>query len=86
MTILLIVAAAIVLLWPTNKKSDPILPTSIFENNSGSEIEKTVSYLEAVAALQEVRLRLLKTGTMDEPSHDAINILLMSLVDGSGER
>ena len=80
MSFLFVCAAVAVALWPSKKTLDKILPDELREN------ETSVTYLEAVAALQKVRTRLSKTGELDEPSSDACNILMLGLSSGSDKQ
>lgn len=79
-TFLFVCAAVGVALWPSNKTLDKILPDELRETDT------SVTYLEAVAALQVVRSRLHATGELDEPSTDACNILTLGLSAGSQEK
>jgi hypothetical protein len=73
------VAAVGVAAWPTIKTvaswlsaRGPVAPTAI-----------KPPYSEAMADLQSVRLRLVRTACLDQDQKNAIDVLTLALVDGS---
>tara|TARA_B100001741_G_C16476964_1_gene562976 strand:- start:555 stop:809 length:255 start_codon:yes stop_codon:yes gene_type:complete len=78
-TWLLAVAAAVVALWPMNKQSKD---KSLFDFTDKKKT-KSSSYLEAVAALQTVRGRLVHTNHLEEEQEEACNTLTLALSAGS---
>lgn len=79
-TFLFVTAAVAVALWPSKKTLEKIIPNEL------QEVDSTVSFIEAVAALQVVRSRLDSTGELDQPSSDACNILTLGLSAGSHKK
>ena len=83
MTWLLAVAAAAVALWPTGKKPGG------FSLDDLAVLEpppkKAGNYLDAVAALQTVRARLVHTDELSDEAVEALNTLTLSLAAGSDE-
>lgn len=76
----LIAAAAITMLWPaTPKKRTEYVPDAAKPDDS------EVAYLEAVAALQQVRSRLARTDCLAEEQIESINVLALALTEGSNQ-
>lgn len=85
MTIWIFLAlAGAIALWPRKKNDSPALRLP-FDPNDKNKTQQKVRYLESIAALQKVRLRLVITDQLDEPSVDAINLLTMSLTAGNNQ-
>lgn len=84
MTWLLAVAAAAVALWPTQKKGGG---RGLLDDLAGLEPppKKAGNYLDAVAALQIVRARLVHTDELSDEAVEALNTLTLSLAAGSDE-
>lgn len=85
MTILALVAAAVVLLlMPSPKKPVPPMFSLVPpQAESAPALPKQVQYLDAVAALQSVRHRLVATDQLGDEQRNAINVLTLALVGGS---
>lgn len=83
MTWLLAVAAAAVALWPTGKKPGGFS----LDDLAGLEPppKRAGNYLDAVAALQVVRARLVHTDELSDEAVEALNTLTLSLAAGSDE-
>ena len=83
MTWLLAVAAAAVALWPTGKKTVGFS----LDDLAGLEPppKKAGNYLDAVAALQIVRARLVHTDELSDEAVEALNTLTLALAAGSDE-
>jgi hypothetical protein len=79
-TTLLLAAAAAVLLWPAAKQDSPYASSPVAYGPPPAP--KPASYIEAVAALQLVRKRLVATDQLSEPQIDAVNVLTLALVSG----
>jgi hypothetical protein len=76
----LVAAAAVLLLWPSTKTQPPhILPVGPVEPPK----RHAPTYLEAVAALQTVRSRLVGTSKLEEAQSKAIAALTLALSEGS---
>lgn len=77
LVMLLIAAACAILLWPAPPAgiSNPFaVPASP---------KRGPDYMEAVAALQTVRTRLVQTGALDAEQQKAVDALTLALVSGS---
>lgn len=85
-TILAIAAAVAVLLWPQAKKLPaPSIP-SLEPPRPAIPGQMTPTYKAAIAALADVRERLVKTECLGEPETKAINAITLALVAGSDRR
>lgn len=87
-TILAIAAAVAVLLWPQAKKlpTPPISIPSLEPPRPAIPGQMTPTYKAAIAALADVRERLVKTECLGEPETKAINAITLALVAGSDRR
>lgn len=72
---LLLAAAAAVLLWPS--KIPDANPFAVQEPKAGA------SYLDAIAAVQLVRQRLIDTQHLGDEEQAAVNVLTLALTAGS---
>lgn len=78
---LLVAAGAALLLWPQSKNAKEPSPFGAAAAANGTH----PSYQASLAALAAVRLRLLRTDRLDEPSKAAIDSLTLALVAGSDQ-
>lgn len=77
-TWILAVAAAVIALWPSKTKNPFQLPVELDEKK-----DDPVDFLEAFAALQVVRSRLIATDKLGQECFDACSVLAMALTEGS---
>lgn len=80
--LLLLAAGAALLLWPQNKNAGK--EPSPFGATPTTPLTHP-SYQTSLAALAAVRLRLLRTDRLDDPSKAAIDALTLALVSGSDQ-
>lgn len=80
----LIAAAAIALLWPSQKpkKAPPAFDMSSLEQ---PPLPRVPLYLDAVSSLQTVQKRLAATDCLDDEQRSAIDTLTLALSAGSSQ-
>lgn len=82
----LMCAAILSLVWPLKKKvTAPTLDLDTLPSEPQPVIVDETGYIESVAALQIVQIRLNDTEMLDEDQREAINILALALTAGSTE-
>jgi hypothetical protein len=82
----LICAAILSLVWPSKKRETaPILDLDALPSEPQPVIVDETGYIESVAALQIVQIRLNDTEMLEDDQRDAINILALALTAGSTE-
>jgi hypothetical protein len=75
-----VLAAAVIALWPQFSR----LATALTRSTPSYPVaEKTPAYLDAMADLARVRLRLRSTDLLDDDRRKAIDALTLALVEGS---
>ena len=83
-TYALIAAAGIALLWPSHKKNKIDIDLGKLEGEKITPVApKKITYIQAVASLQNVQKRLDATEELDEDQCEAINVITLALVRGS---
>ena len=75
--VLIAIAVAVLLLWPQPQRKRLDAPVSLLEQT------REPKYLDAVRALQVVRLRLASTQRLDADAEGAIEKLTLQLIAGN---